>query len=269
MARGPTWGLRTGVVSSRPVLVAWWWLHMPWYPTLCAVLDWFTSCTPVRHRGRSVGVVAVLPFDVQPFPRKETCLVEGQTPCNALLSRALTLDVSRGSWLDVPSLLPASWHSLGCLVGKAAKRMTGQVPVPYHASRDWRVRWERDRRIKCPGSRARVTRRAVSLRSTPPGSLEPVSVFDGSWRSSHDRFARRLFHLWSCGRRWLCVWLIRASSWGPRPVYGQSRYVHQLGYPLLRSLTVAPEPPFECWRSSRGFILRSSFHGGARATLRG
>jgi len=35
-------------------------------------------------------------------------------------------------------------------------------------------------RIKCPGSRARVRRRAASLRSTPPGSLEPTSVFDGS-----------------------------------------------------------------------------------------
>jgi len=39
----------------------------------------------------------VLSFDAQPFPRKETCLVEGRTLCNALLARALTLDVSRGS----------------------------------------------------------------------------------------------------------------------------------------------------------------------------
>jgi len=39
----------------------------------------------------------VLSVDAQPFPQKGTCLVEGQTPCNALLSKALTLDVSRGS----------------------------------------------------------------------------------------------------------------------------------------------------------------------------
>jgi len=86
-------------------------------------------------------------------------------------------------------------------VGKAAKRMTGRVPVPYHASRDWRVRWESDRRIKCPGSRARVRRRAASLRSTPPDSLEPIYVFDGSWRSTPDRFARRPFRLRGRGGR--------------------------------------------------------------------
>jgi len=33
----------------------------------------------------------VLSFDARPFPRKETCLVEGQTSCSALLARALTL----------------------------------------------------------------------------------------------------------------------------------------------------------------------------------
>jgi len=49
----------------------------------------------------------VLPFDVQPFPWKESGLVEGRPPCSASLSRALTLGVSRGSRLDVPSLLPA------------------------------------------------------------------------------------------------------------------------------------------------------------------
>jgi len=31
---------------------------------------------------------------------------------------------------------------------KAAKRMMGREPVPYHASRGQRVRWEGDRRIK-------------------------------------------------------------------------------------------------------------------------
>jgi len=35
----------------------------------------------------------VLSFNAQPFHRKETCLVEGRLPCNALLAQALTLDV--------------------------------------------------------------------------------------------------------------------------------------------------------------------------------
>jgi len=98
-------------------------------------------------------------------------------------------------------MLPTSLHALDYLVGKAAKRMMGRVPIPYHASRDWRVRWERDKHIKCPGSRARVRRRAASLRSTPPDSLEPVSVFYGGWRSSPDRFARRPFRLRGCSRQ--------------------------------------------------------------------
>ena len=122
----------------------------------------------------------MLSVDTQLFSKKEPCLVKGRTSCSALLSKALTLDVSRGSRLDAPSLSPASWYVLGRLVGKAAKRMMGRVPVPYHASRDQRVRWESDKRIKCPGSRARVRRRAVSLRSTPPDSLGLISVFDGS-----------------------------------------------------------------------------------------
>jgi len=42
-------------------------------------------------------VVAELSVDAQPFPKKEICLVEGRVPWNALVSRALTLDVSRGS----------------------------------------------------------------------------------------------------------------------------------------------------------------------------
>jgi len=110
----------------------------------------------------------MLSVDAQLFSKKEPCLVEGQTPCSALLSKALTLDVSRGSRLDAPSLSPASWYVLGRLVGKAAKRMMGRVPVPYHASRDQRVRWESDRHSKCPGSRTRVRWWTVSLRSTPP-----------------------------------------------------------------------------------------------------
>jgi len=38
-------------------------------------------------------------------------------------------------------------------------------------------------------------------------------------------------------------------------VYGQSRYVCQLGYPLLIPSTVAPESPFERLRSSGGYIF--------------
>jgi len=52
-------------------------------------------------------------------------------------------------------------------------------------------------------------------------------------------------------------------------MYGQSRYVHQLGYHLLITLTVAPESPFDRWRSSGGSILWLSFRGGVRATPRG
>jgi len=71
-----------------------------------------------------------------------------------------------------------AWYALGRLVGKAAKRMMGRVPVPYHASRDQRVMWESDRRIKSLGSRARIRRRTVSLRSTSPirSSLFPYST---------------------------------------------------------------------------------------------
>jgi len=114
---------------------------VPLYPALRAALGWFTGGTPVRYGGRSGRVVAALSVDAQLFPKKDICRDEGQTPCSALLSKALTLDVSRGSRLDAPSLFPASWYALGCLVGKAAESMMGQVPVPYHASGDQRVRW--------------------------------------------------------------------------------------------------------------------------------
>jgi len=57
-------------------------------------------------------------------------------PCNASLARALTFDISRGVLTGRSNLLPAPCHILACLVGKATKRMTGQVLVPYHASRD-------------------------------------------------------------------------------------------------------------------------------------
>ena len=85
-------------------------------------------------------MVEVLSLVVRPFPRKETFLLEGRMPRNALLAKALTLGVSRGVLIKRSDPLPVLCHILACLVGKAAKRMTGRVPVPYHASRDWRVR---------------------------------------------------------------------------------------------------------------------------------
>jgi len=57
-------------------------------------------------------------------------------------------------------------------------------------------------------------------------------------------------------------WLGRSSSWRPRLAYGQSYYVHQLGHPLLITSTVAPESPFECWRSSGGCIFVVKFPWG-------
>jgi len=78
----------------------------------------------------------VLSFVARPFPWKETRLLEGQVPCNASLARALTLDVSRGVLTGRSDPLPAPCYALACLAGKAAKRTTGRMLVPYHASRD-------------------------------------------------------------------------------------------------------------------------------------
>ena len=47
--------------------------------------------------------------------------------------------------------------------------------VPYHISRDCRVRWEHGRCIKCPGFCTRVRRREVLLCSRPTDLLEPLS----------------------------------------------------------------------------------------------
>ena len=93
------------------------------------------------HRGSiCVGVVEVLSLVAQIFSKKEMCRLEGLVLYNALPARALTLDVSRGVLIRRSDPLPAFCHALACLVGKAAKRMTGWVPVPYHASCDLRVR---------------------------------------------------------------------------------------------------------------------------------
>jgi len=78
----------------------------------------------------------VLSVVARSFPRKETCLLEGHVPCNVSLARALTLGVSRGVLTGRSDPLPALCRVLACLVGKAAKRTTGRVLVPYHASHD-------------------------------------------------------------------------------------------------------------------------------------
>jgi len=59
--------------------------------------------------------------------------------------------------------------------------------------------------MKCPSSRARIRRRAASLRSRLSDSYEPVSVFDGSRRSSPGRFVGRSFRVRGYGRRGPCV----------------------------------------------------------------
>ena len=108
--------------------------------------------------------------------------------------------------------------------------------APYHASRDCRVWWERDRRIKCPRSHACVRRRAASLRSRHVDSYELVSVFDGCYSVEPQSIRTTLF---PCSRLWTSSCLDNrtcdrgVSSRGPRFMYGCSRYVHQLGYPLL------------------------------------
>ena len=86
MGRWPTRGFRTGMASSRPVLVARWWLRVLLYSALYAVLDWFNGRMLVRLGGKSGGVVAARPVDVRPVPRKEPCQVEGWTPYNVLIS---------------------------------------------------------------------------------------------------------------------------------------------------------------------------------------
>ena len=78
----------------------------------------------------------MLSFVAQYFPREETCPLEGQVPCNALLAKALTLGVSRGVLTGRFDHLAAPCHTLARLVGKAAKMMLGRVLVSYPASRD-------------------------------------------------------------------------------------------------------------------------------------
>jgi len=90
----------------------------------------------VRRGGSYIGVDVVLSFVARPFSRKGTCLLEGLVPYNALLGRALSLGVSRGVLIRHSDPFPASCYVLSFLLGKAAKRMMGRMPDPYHASRD-------------------------------------------------------------------------------------------------------------------------------------
>ena len=53
-----------------------------------------------------------------------------------------------------------------------------------------------------------------------------------------------------------------ASSREPRVSHGCSHYAHQLGYPLLKSSTVAPESLLECLRSRGGSFFVVEFPWG-------
>ena len=201
MARWPTRGLRTGVASSRLVLVLWWWLRVPLNPAPvhCPGPVYLSHACTSRLRPRQSGWGAVL-----------RCLILlGKEHARSRVRYRLKprwaerwLWTSRGGfWRDVsttlllPAMLRLVWWA------RLQKRTIWLVLVSCHASRDWRVRWERSRRIKCPSSRAHVRRRVASLRSRLFDSYEPVPVFDGNRHSSPSRFARRSFCVRGYGRR--------------------------------------------------------------------
>ena len=81
---------------------------MPLHSALRAVLDWFGGCTLIWLGGKSGGAVTAWFVDARLVSKKEPGEVEGRTPYEVSISGALTLGVSRGSRLDVPSLFPAS-----------------------------------------------------------------------------------------------------------------------------------------------------------------
>jgi hypothetical protein len=80
------------------------------------------------------------------------------------------------------------------------------------------------------------------------------SVFDGPWPSSPYRFARPRFRIRGYGRHralaitYLC-WSVELE---PRIICESLHSERWLGYPLLASSIVAPEPLFEHLCSSRG-----------------
>ena len=125
---------------------------------------------------------------------------------------------------------------------------------PYHASRDCRVWWEHGSRIKCTGICTRDRRRRTLLCSRPIDSLDAISVLDGRWLSILYRFIEPCFRVRDHDRHHALVitYLCRSVELEPRFFCESSRCECWLGYPLLTSSTVAPEPLFEHLCSSRG-----------------
>ena len=139
---------------------------------------------------------------------------------------------------------------------------------PYHASRDYRVRFEHGSRIKCPGFCTHDRWWVKLLRSRPIDSLDASSVFDGRWSSCPYRFAGRCFRVRGHNRHRAPVisYLCRSIELEPRFVCESSLCEYWLGYPLLTSSTVAPEPLFEHLCSSRGSSDGRVSVGVTRAT---
>jgi len=208
-----------------------------------SVSSWIGSTvgTPVRRGCSRVRVVGVLSFTAWLFSGKERA-------CSRVYCRIRLCQLERwlwasrgGSWRDVLSALLCPVMLWLIRWTRLQKGVIGWVLAPYHASRYYHVRWERDRRIKCPGSRTCVRRRAASLRSRLVDSYEPVTVFDGCYLIEPQLIHTTLF---PCSRLWASSLLDNrtcdrgASSRGPRFMYGCSYYVRRLGYPLLIPSTV-------------------------------
>ena len=108
--------------------------------------------------------------------------------------------------------------------------------------------------------------------SRPADSYEPVSIFDG-YCSVEPLLIRTT--LFPCSRPWASPCLDNrtrdrgASSRGPRFMYGCSRCVRWLGYPLLIPSTVAPEPLFERFALKYRLFLLVDFPWGRASDPRG
>jgi len=149
------------------------------------LVHWSHACTTRWQIWRSgCGVVSRHPIR----PQEGTGFGRGLDAVQRPNIRSANLGCLEGVPIRRPILVSRVLTRPGSFGGEGCKKNDGTGPC-YHASRDHCVRWECGGRIKCPGSRARVRRRTVSLRSTLLDSLGPVSVFDGSWRSTLDRFA--------------------------------------------------------------------------------
>jgi len=85
------------------------------------------ACTVWRQTRRGgYGIIGRRPIR----PRRELCSVEGRTLCIVTISGALTLYVSRGSRLDVPSSFPAPCHALGRSAGRLQKERWDRCLFP-------------------------------------------------------------------------------------------------------------------------------------------